>query len=186
MMPMDLIPIVRRALLLIGLRHTPIHSIWTHLLVVEFAELGGEWHYGNVVRVGFINEISNWANSDTSDDYFVHCGAFTKDGTYVEARIQQKFTQKNDQWDIFDNPSQYLVQVPADDGSMWGDWGDWSECSKTCGQDAVRSRTRSCLDGKGNSVAPHTAVNCLPEKGSHDANNWNFSGLQACFDGIQC
>ena len=55
--------------------------------------------------------------------YFVHCGAFTKDGTYVEARIQQKFTQKNDQWDIFDNPSQYLVQVQADDGSMWGDWG---------------------------------------------------------------
>ena len=42
---------------------------------------GGEWHYGNVVRVGFIDEIGNWANSDTFDDYFVHCGAFTKDGT---------------------------------------------------------------------------------------------------------
>ena len=140
----------------------------------------GEWHYGNVVRVGFIEKIENWANSDTFDDYFVHCGAFTKDGTYVEARIQQKFTPKNDQWDIFDKPSQYLVQVPTDDGSMWGDWSEWSKCSKTCGSDAVRSRTRSCLDGNGNAVAPHTAVNCLPEKGSHDANNWNFSGLQGC------
>ena len=84
---------------------------------------------------------------------------------------------------IFENPSQYLVQVPADDGSMWGDWGEWSECSQTFGQDAVRSRTRSCLDGEGNSVAPHTAVNCLPEKGSHDASNWNFSGFQACVEG---
>ena len=39
---MDLIPIVRRALLLIGLRHILIHSIWTHLLVVEFAEFSME------------------------------------------------------------------------------------------------------------------------------------------------
>ena len=66
---------------------------------------------------------------------------------------------------------------------MWGAWGEWSECSTTCGPDGVRSRTRSCLDGNGNSVAPHTAVNCLPEKDSHDASNWNFSGLQACVVG---
>ena len=117
-------------------------------------KLGDEWHLGNAVCVGDIGEIENWANSDTIDYYFVHCGAFIKDGTYVEARIQQKFTPKNDRYDIFNIPSQYLVQVPADEGSMWGSWDEWSDCSKTCGPDGVRSRTRSCLDGDGNSVAP--------------------------------
>ena len=125
----------------------------------------GKWYLGNVVRYGHLGEVASWGISWGNDKaYWVVCGAFNDDGEFIEAEIHQRYTRPESDGG---RRSQYLVQVPGDDGSKWTDWTEWSECSATCGNhlngDAVRTRSRKCLDKDGNEIEPKTGVNCLPD-----------------------
>ena len=113
----------------------------------------GKWYLGNVVR----NGRGGWSSKYWSDNDWVVCGAFNDDGEFMEAEIYDRWLESD-----VERKSQYLVQVPGDDGSKWTDWTEWSECSATCG-DAVRTRSRKCLDKDGNEIEPKTGVNCLPD-----------------------
>jgi Thrombospondin type 1 domain. len=39
--------------------------------------------------------------------------------------------------------------------TVWSQWSDWSQCSKTCGEGGVRTRTRECPGEKS-----HPSVTC--------------------------
>ena len=124
----------------------------------------GKWYLGNVVRNGHRGWVKNWSWRNSHEADWVVCGAFNDDGEFMEAQIHQRYTRPESDGG---RRSQYLVQVPGDDGSKWTDWTEWSECSATCGNhlngDAVRTRSRKCLDKDGNEIEPKTGVNCLPD-----------------------
>ena len=148
----------------------------------------GKWYLGNVVRYGHLGEVESWGISwGNHKAYWVVCGAFNDDGEFIEAEIHQRYTRPESDGG---RRSQYLVQVPGDDGSKWTDWTEWSECSATCGDNwngsAVRTRSRKCLDKDGNEIEPKTGVNCLPDTGgthwvqNHLADDWTQSGGHEC------
>lgn len=50
-----------------------------------------------------------------------------------------------------DDNTEYLV-VGSNADTRWGDWSEWSGCAATCGETAIRTKTRQCLDANNQPV----------------------------------